>query len=329
MRYCVYYVIPDCRLYESDNEKTMVEQRHRTKVECGEFWVATHSVIKSGSEITELVMGLPDGTVVAVTRSDDGVFQTFTRSATGRRIVQDRFVWPDGRLMLEYYETDPIAVAIAANGTRIIANFGDLNDFVCEIYIPDGSKIQTRIDPAVNYCPCELVQKPTHSHPCSANDHNEDYGNDKYLVCRRNFSGYEFVNHIESYVLRTVIRPTDILALSDSKVADENESYTETSREGTSANVLMPVTVLRTLTRTPFDGCTASLVNKMLFDHFEIVKTLADRLNAECQINDVEPESEHEIFQQDDSHTNSLNYVDERGIVDEQVTSDSQIQQKT
>lgn len=295
------------------------------KVECGEFWVAIHSIITSGREITELVMGLADGTVVAVTRSDDGVFQTFSRSATGRRIVQDRFTWPDGRTMLEYYETDPIAVVIAANGTRIIANFGHLSDFVCEVYMLDGSKVQTRIDPAVKYCPCEPVQKLTNnSHPFSADDDDdEDYDDDKYLVCRRDLTGYEFVNRVESLVLKTVVSTTDVSSISDSELVEKDESK---ERVKTSADVFMPMTILRTLTRSPFDDATASLVNKMLFDHFETVKTLADRLNAECHTDDVEPESSNVTISQSGSFTNSSYYNDEQGIVDEQVTSDLQIQ---
>lgn len=319
-------VIPDCRLYESENEKNMTEQRHRMKVECGNFWVAIHSIISSDSEITELVMGLADGTVVAVTRSVDGVFQTFTRSATGRRIVQDRFTWPDGRTMLEYYETDPIAVVVAANGTRIIANFGHLSDFVCEVYMLDGSHFQTRIDPAVKYCPCKPVQKLIdNSHPFSVDDEDdEDYDDDKYLVCRRDLSGYEFVNRVESLVLKTVVSTTDVSSLSDSEGVEKD---TETEREETSTDVLMPVTILRTLTRSPFDDGTASLVNKMLFDHFETVKSVADRLNAECHIDDVKTKSGNVTTKQSGSPTNSLYYDDEQGTADEKVTSDSEIQQ--
>jgi len=230
--------------YDDSDEWTNDEVRYRTKVEYGEFWVAVHSTATNSGERTELTIGWTDDTAVAVTRRPtDGGFDVFTRT------VDDHSrEWSNGRPMLEYYEDDAVAVANAADGTRIVANFGDLDDFVCEIYVSDGTKMRTRVGPAIEYCPGDRARKT-----------GRDGRDDKYLVCRRDLTGYEFVDD------------------------DPAESRTPSERSGRTSGELSPALVVRTLTPSPFKDRTAGLVDKALSDHFKTLGTLADRLNGECR----------------------------------------------
>lgn len=257
--------------------------------------------------------------------------------------------------MLEYNDEDPIVVATAADGTQMIANFGDLRDFVCEVYVSDGSKIRTRIGPTVEYCGGDQVRKPT-AVPSDAvsddnggdtDDDNENdgpYDGDKYVVCRRDLSGYEFVDRAEESPWRQTVKldPVDAFSSSSSSYDDalaewssggtdggeKEEKWSSSAGTGlgeTSDDAVQPVTmVVRTITPSPFNDGTVSLVNKMLSDHFDTIKTLADRMNAECRtVDNVESESDPDILYSNVSRSTSAYYVDEQWTADEQVTYNS------
>lgn len=235
---------------DSGSAVAACEQRYRMKVECGEFWVTVHSVLtaSSGERQTELTVGLTDGTVVAVTRLPGGDFDLTPRTADGLADDHDqRYVWPDGRPVFDFF--DDVATVIAADGTWTSADFGRADHFVCVTYLSDGAKVRmTTTRPAVQFCRDSESEKPV--------------ADDKYLVCRRDLSGYEFVDHRESR--RTVCQV----------------------REGSDLETPWPVTVVRTLTQNRFDDRMAVLVDKALSDHLVTVKTLADRLNAVLPVND-------------------------------------------
>ncbi|XP_016656625.1 uncharacterized protein LOC107882576 [Acyrthosiphon pisum] len=232
------------------------EQRYRMKVECGEFWVTIHSAItaSSGERQTELTVGLTDGTVVAVTRLPSGDFVVTPRNADS--LTDDhsqRYVWPDGRPVFEFF--DDVVTVISADGTCTSADFGQADHFVCVTYLSDGAKVRmTMTRPVVQFC--------------QGSESGEPVTDDKYLVCRRDLSGYEFVNHHKSR--RTVCQV----------------------REGSDHETPWPVTVVRTLTQNRFDDRMAELVDKALADHLITIKTLADRLNAVLPVNDDDVDDE-------------------------------------
>lgn len=209
------------RLRENDGEESADEEtRYRTKVECGEHWVTVHSETSGGGR-TELVIGRADVTAVAVTRRA-GKFDVFARPADDD---------DDSRPTLECREEDAVAVVDAADGTRIVANYGDLDDFVCEVHVSDGARMRTRVGPAIEYCPGDRPR--------------ETAGGHKYLVCRRDLSGYEFVD-------------------------GDRDRPRRPSRAA----------AFRTLVPSPFDDRTSGLVDKALSDHFDALRTLADTIGA-------------------------------------------------
>lgn len=242
--YSSRYLDVCCRLHESCGddgaESANDEVRHRTRIECDEFWVTVHSMTNTGH--VELVAGRADRTAVAVTRRpSDGGFDVFARDAVR-----------DGRPVLEYCEEDGTVMATAADGTRVIANFGDLDEFVCEIYVSDGTKIRTRrrVDAAVEYCPAGGDRVPA-TKSCGVRD--------KYLVCRRDLSGYEFVD-------------------------DENNSESVQGRQTEeSSDDVARKSVVRTLTPSPLDDRTVGLVDKALSVHLKTVGKLADRLQVDAE----------------------------------------------
>jgi len=256
-------------LRDDDSESLMAacDQQYRMKVECGEFWVTVHSVetASSGERQTELTVGLTDGTVVAVTRLPGGEFDVTSRTADG--LPDDhgqRYVWPDGRPVFEFFED--VATVIAADGTWTSADFGGADHFVCVTYLSDGAKVRmTTTRPAVQFCHDSESGKPV--------------TDDKYLVCRRDLSGYEFVDHRESQ--RTVCQV----------------------REGSDHETPWPVTVVRTLTQNRCDARMAELVDKALSDHLVTVKTLADRLNAVLPANDDDVDDELDELNELDGET--------------------------
>ncbi|XP_025195318.1 uncharacterized protein LOC112594635 [Melanaphis sacchari] len=225
------------------------ERRYRMKVECGEFWVTVHSVVTADDDgdggrdrQTELIAGLTDGTVVAVTRLYRGGFDVTARTNTGptNDDLSQPYVWPDGRQVFEF--VDDVVSVIAADGTWTSVDFGRADDFVCATYLSDGARVRmTTTQPVVQFCHDSKPGEPV---------------TDKYLVCRRDLSGYEFVNDPD--LRQTVCR-----------------TYKSSDRETPS-----PVTVVRTLTRNRFDRRMAELMDKALSDHLITVKTLANRLNA-------------------------------------------------
>lgn len=223
-----------------------IERRYRMKVECGEFWVTVQSVLRRQAtedgvdRQTELTAIMTDGTVVAVTRSAGRRdFDVTGRTADGRvvdhaRLQLQQYAWPDGRPVLECF--DDVATVTMADGTSTSADFGRAERFVCVTYLTDGARVRMSLtESAVRFC--------------RGNSFDEDpvTADVKYLVCRRDLSGYEFVDDHE-----------------DPRHKVDHES---------------PVMVVRTLTRSPFDDRTSGLVDEALADHLMNVKMLADRLN--------------------------------------------------
>ncbi|XP_026822797.1 LOW QUALITY PROTEIN: uncharacterized protein LOC113560877 [Rhopalosiphum maidis] len=242
---------------DDDDDKSAVvecEQRYRMKVECGEFWVTVHSVVMTNYDVdgdkdrqTELTVGLTDGTVVAVTRSPGDDFCVTPRTPNDPADdLGQRYEWSDGRPVFEFF--DDVATVNAAGGTWISVDFGRADKFVCATCLSDGARVRmTMTRPAVHFC------------------HNSESGEpvtDKYLVCRRDLSGYEFVDDHDSG--QTVCR----------------------TRESSDHGTPSPVTVVRTLTRNRFDHRMAGLMDKALSDHLMTIKTLADRLNSGLPEND-------------------------------------------
>lgn len=249
-------------LRDNDNKNRSTEaceQRYRMKVECGDFWVTVHHVVtanNSGDGVRdrqiELTTGLTDGTVIAVTRSAGGDFEVTPRTAKGPadNLNEQRYMWPDGRPIFEFF--NDVVTVIAADGTWTSADFGRADDFVCATYVSDGARVRmTMTRPAVHFCHDSKSGEPV---------------TDKYLVCRRDLSGYEFVDDDDSR--QTVCRV-------------EENSYQET-----------PVTIVRTLSQNRFDRRMAKLMDKALSDHLITVKTLADRLNAGLPDNDNHGDNE-------------------------------------
>jgi len=143
-------------------------------------------------------------------------------------------------------------VVTMIDGTRIEAKFGDCLGVVCEVRLTDGARIRTRTDPGIDFCAGSGSSTTT----------NGVHDDDKYLVCRRDMSGYEFVNDLGSVdrwlvaVDRDLDRSSDELPIPDTPV-------------------------LRTLTRARFDQRTACQLDEVLSRHLRVLGTLADRLNAE------------------------------------------------
>lgn len=234
---------------------TACEQKFRTHVEYGDFWMTVNSSIIGGDGLngnTEVVVGLIDGTTVAVTRpTDDGELETTARASNGQLIVvDDSFTWPDGQPVFESHDKGILTVNVAGE-TRISANYDDLDKFICEIHVMDGAKFRILKDPLVEHC-----SAGSEFHRNSMDASND--ADDTYVVCRRNLSGYEFVD------------------LPPDNTADEWSTVRKFDDEQR-----RPVTVVRTLTRSHFDDRTARLVDKMLADHYETIKTLAEKLNVE------------------------------------------------
>lgn len=240
----------ELRHVDSGNAVAVCEQRFRMKVECGEFWVTVHSVVtaSSGERQTEMTVGLIDGTVVVVTLLPGGYFDVAARTADGLPDGHDqRYVWPDGRPVFEFF--DNVVTVVAADGSRTSTDFGQADHFVCATYLSDGAKVRmTMTEPAVQFC-----RDP---------ESGKSVTDDKYLVCRRDLSGYEFVNHHE--LMRTACHV----------------------REGFDHETPWPVTVVRTLTQNRFDDRMAKLVDKALSNHLLTIKTLAVRLNANLPVID-------------------------------------------
>ncbi|CAH1724365.1 unnamed protein product [Aphis gossypii] len=230
------------------------EQRYRMKVECGDFWVTVHYVVTANDSDdgkTELTTGLTDGTVIAITRSPGGDFELTPRTAKGpagdlseQLTSGQTYVCSDGWPIFDFF--DDMVIVKAADGTWTSANFGGADDFVCATEVSDGARVwMTMARPPVNFCHTSMSGEPV---------------TDKYLVCRRDLSGYEFV--------------------------DDDDSRQTVCRVHESSDQETPVTIVRTLTRNRFDRRMARLMDKALSDHLVTIKTLAIRLNAGLPDND-------------------------------------------
>lgn len=116
-----------------------VERRHRIKAELGDgFWATVHSVrtTAAGRRRTELTAGTADGTVVAVTEREPGTLVAVARTADddgGGLADPSSYAWPDGRPVLEIRGDDEAVVVEALDGTRIVAEFGDRADVLCDV----------------------------------------------------------------------------------------------------------------------------------------------------------------------------------------------------
>lgn len=185
-------------------------------------------------------VGLADGTVVAVTEPPKpGLLPDMVaRDADGKPSDSNPYEWPDGRPVLElYYGAE--AVVTTVDGTWIVAKYGDAlisDGVVCEVHVSDGVKFRCRTDRTVDYCPAEDVgSSPT-----------TPERDDKYLVCRRDLSGYEFVG----------------------------DAIGARRQVGTSSD---GPPVVRTLVRNQFDDRVADELDEALANVLESVETLVDR----------------------------------------------------
>lgn len=241
-----------------------VERRHRIKVERVGFWATVHSVTtttaaaKQVSCDTELTVGLVDGTVIAVTRqpaTNGGGFNVFIRNADGSETdEQSALKWPDGRPVLESRMDGSAITVTASDGTRLYAHYNDDDHgdsggggvrswTVCKVHVSDGTWIRTRTGPGAVL---QYYRASDADGLATAGAH------DKYLVCRRDMSGYEFVH-------------------DSNDGADEPMPYRGGAR---------PTNVVRTLTRSHFTDRTDALLDRSLTDHLKTIEALAQRLNA-------------------------------------------------
>lgn len=230
------------RLFENDGEAAPCNRKYRMKVECDdETWVTVHSgaTAVGAGRLTEMTVGLPDGTVVAITRSPEPVFGF---DVTGRTV--DGRTADDRLTEMPLLECDgSVATVTLADGSRVVAEYADPGTFVCEASVADGTRVRMLADPTVQYFQRdgspEVVTRAVDA---------------KYLVCRRDLSGYEFV---------------------DSNVQDQPSTSRGTDRFSDDS-----VTVVRPLTRSHFDGTTSGLLDSALSVHLKSICELADRLNA-------------------------------------------------
>lgn len=266
---------------ENDNSE-FIEQRHRVKVECEENWVTVNSVsMSSGNWRTELTLGLADGTIIAVTRQldddikDDNIFNITARTVDGQILDTSwmLFMWADNRPMLEQFDDGVIQVNMV-DDTKILANFCIFNKYLCEVHVSDGSKIRTCAEPtAVQPCDdSDLVPDEAYDF-----DHDHDTGNNCiYLVCRRDLSGYEFVNGMDA------LNQLSATMVNNPRINHDNFKWLE------KLTPLSPAD--RILTPSRFDDRTFGLLDKALSVHFKSIKTLADQLNSDFLENlKVEP----------------------------------------
>ncbi|VVC27485.1 Hypothetical protein CINCED_3A008944 [Cinara cedri] len=229
-----------------DNCDLKYEQRNRVKVKFGKFWLAVHGI---GTSAVELTVGLHDGAMITVTTSkygdrvfhDEGFDVVYRRTDSGFQVYEGdvQYTWPDGRplLVCDY----PIVEVEAADGTKTIVDF--VNS-VCRVHVSDGAKLRVRFCTAsgVEFChPGAAITNIGDGGPSSAGRQHC-----KYLVCRRDMSGYEFVE------------------------SDQSSAWPPHA-----------ASVIRTLTRSCFDGQTSRLVNELLIDYLKTDEMLAYQLNAE------------------------------------------------
>lgn len=266
---------------EEVEEMISCEQMYRVKVESGEFWVTVHSKqskSRIGEEI-EVTMGVLYGTTVAVTvhhigggDGDDGSgFQVISRTIDGK-VVDDRlqqYTWPDGRMVFDYH--GQVFEVIASDDSRVIIDFENSE---CEVLVSDGMQIRTWADPTIEYC--QLKQNKNTKHP----DRHQTF--DKYLICRRDLSGYEFVDGLDVLDRPTTACHTEILS-PDNIMTPFGSSNNRTPP---------PFKIVRTLTRSHFNHDTIDSMDRMLAKYFKSIKTTAERLNIEFPEN-AKPETEN------------------------------------
>lgn len=258
------------KMKKIEENKILSEQIYRVKVESGEFWVTVHSKLSKSriEQKIEVTMGVLYGTTVAVTirhddngDGDDGSgFKVISRTADGN-VLDDRlqqFTWPDGRMVFDYH--GQVFEVTASDDTKIIIDFENSE---CAVFVSDGMQIRTRTDPTIEYC-----------HPRKNNntEHTDRHRtSDKYLVCRRDLSGYEFVDGLDLLDRPTTTCHTKIVSLDNILPPF-----------GSSNNSMPPqFKVVRTLTQSHFNHDTAGLIDSMLAKHFKSIKTMAERLNVE------------------------------------------------
>lgn len=262
------------RLNKDESDPSgFIEQRHRVNVECGENWVTVNSIsMSNGNWQTELSLGLPDGTTIAVTKpldnvvKDNKLFNITARTIEGQILDTSWkvFLWADNRPVLEQIENGVIQITMSDN-TKIYTNYYNFNKYLCEVHVSDGSKIRTCAEPtAVQSCDVsDLVPGEAYEF-----DDDHDTGNDCiYLVCRRDMSGYEFIDGMSA------LNQMSATMVNKSHIDDNDFKWPE------KLTPLPPP--VRTLTRSRFDNRTSGRLDKALSGHFKSIKTLADQLNSD------------------------------------------------
>lgn len=234
------------RLFGNDGEVAR-DRKYRMRVECDDgTWVTVHSgtTAKGDKRLTEMTVGLSDGTVVAVTgvHEPEFRFDVTGRTADGR-LVDDRALTEMSRLKRR---GTVATVTLQAEGTRIVVEYANPEVLVCEAFVSDGTRVRMLTRPTIQYFRRDRPPGvATHAAAVDA----------KYLVCRRDLSGYEFVDDgVEPFG-----RPSSSRCIVQS--SDDQ------------------VTVVRTLTRSHFDGRTAGLLDDALSVHLKSVGKLAHQLN--------------------------------------------------
>lgn len=261
-----------CRFYATTT--TEYEQRQRMKIECDTLWTAVHRTSGGAESQTDLTLDLNDGVTAVVSRRPDGEFDVWTRStADERRTTADELIefrWSDGQRLLKL-EVDGVTVC-AQNGTRLRVSYED--DVVCEVHVSDGTIIRTRADGTTEFYSYDDAREESNDEesennnnvdPKSESDPNEAAGDDdKYVVCRRDLSGYEFADGRQI----------------PSAKRDEPVACIPLRRVQSNTPGVLPATVVKTFARSHLNAATADSIRKMLATHYETVTALADRLNS-------------------------------------------------
>lgn len=232
------------RLFGTDDgDEVARDRKYRMRVECDNgTWVAVNCGTTAGGDqrLTELTVGFSDGTVVAVTRSPEPEcrFDVTARTADQRSVVDDRSTEIP---VLEHGGS--VATVTLAEGTRIVTEYATPEQLVCEVFVSDGTRVRMLTGgPTIQYF--RRRDGPPEAGTCVPDA--------KYLVCRRDLSGYEFV--------QSHGRPSSPRCINE--FSDGH------------------ATVVRTLTRSHFDGRTSGLLDTAFSVHLQFIGKLADQLNA-------------------------------------------------
>lgn len=255
------------------------------KIVCDDFWTTVHHGTYDNGNATELALGLNDGNVVTIALRPDGEFDMGTRRWTVDRSQTNESIdlcWSSGEPMLEM-DSGTIAV-ITEDGTRLRVYSGE--NELCKVTVSDGTVIRTYVDGTTLYNANNDNGTETKTDRKYAETQNEPIGPEirvdrkdaetknepkeieiddgRYLVCRRDLSGYEFVHDLR---ILPKMRDRPSVCLQLRRVIPESLDAP-------------PATVVKTFTRSPVNENTANVVDKALASHFKTIKELADRLNA-------------------------------------------------